>query len=253
MSLTVLTIPCRTDNYAFIIHNKSTNETALVDVPESKPILQELQKRGWGLDNILITHHHFDHVEGLDDLRREFNPKVYGNQEDSSRLPKLDEPVSDGQIFTICSQEFQALDVSGHTVGHLAFITDGSAFTADSLMALGCGRVFEGTFPMMWNSLNKLAKLPKDTIIYSGHEYTLANGQFAITIEPDNKDLIARIQRETERRKNGIPTVPSTLEEELKTNPFLRADHPEVKRKLNMEGDSAVDVFAEIRSRKDSF
>jgi len=253
MSFTVLTIPCRSDNYAFLIHNESTDETALVDAPESQPIINEINKRGWKLDTILITHHHIDHVEGIDVLIQEFNPTIYGNQDDNSRLPKLDVAIRDGQTFTICGQEFQAIDVSGHTIGHLAYITEGAAFTADSLMALGCGRVFEGTFPMMWTSLSKLAQLPEETIIYSGHEYTLANGRFAITIEPNNPDLIARIKREEEKCSKGIPTVPSSLKEELKTNPFLRANQPEVKRLLNMEDANNVEVFAEIRTRKDNF
>ncbi len=253
MPLDIVTIPCRSDNYAFLIHGQG--RTALVDAPEAAPIADALNSRGWGLDEIWLTHHHGDHVEGVEELQAEFGATVTGNAEDAARLPKLDRAVRDGDSFDFAGETVEVLDVSGHTVGHVAFHIPGAAaaFTADSLMALGCGRVFEGTFDQMWASLSKLAALPPETIIHSGHEYTQANARFALTIEPNNPDLISRSDAVAAARTQGMPTVPSRLSEELATNPFLRASRPEVKSGLGMENAPDAQVFAEIRRRKDAF
>ena len=251
MSFEIVTVPCRTDNYAFLVHGNG--KTALVDVPEAGPIARVLSDRGWSLDEIWITHHHNDHIDGLEELRG--GALVRGAAADAHRLPPLDVAHGDGDTFDFAGSEVKVMDVSGHTVGHIAFYMPDAkaAFTADSLMALGCGRVFEGTMPQMWASLSKLAALPPDTLICSGHEYTEANGRFALTIEPDNPDLLARVQRISEARASGEPTVPSLLSEELATNPFLRAGLSPVKSLLHMSGAGDEDVFAEIRRRKDSF
>ena len=251
MSFEIVTVPCRTDNYAFLVHGNG--KTALVDVPEAAPIARVLSDRGWSLDEIWITHHHNDHIDGLEELRG--SALVRGAAGDAHRLPPLDVAHGDGDTFDFAGSEVKVMDVSGHTVGHIAFYMPDAkaAFTADSLMALGCGRVFEGTMPQMWASLSKLAALPPDTLICSGHEYTEANGRFALTIEPDNPDLLARVQRISEARASGEPTVPSLLSEELATNPFLRAGLSPVKSLLHMSGAGDEDVFAEIRRRKDSF
>jgi len=251
--ISVVTVPCLSDNYAYLVHNDATGETALVDAPEARPILKELSARKWQLDTILLTHHHADHVMGVGELRRRFGSKVVGHHRDAHRLPRLDLAVSDGETIQVCGRRFSVLDVSGHTVGHIAFITEGAAFTADSLMALGCGKVFEGTFSMMWNSLQKLAKLPSDTLIFSGHEYTLSNARFALSVEPANKALLARVEEVKARRGAGLPTVPSELSVELATNPFLRARLPEVKALLGMSSASDSEVFGEVRTRKDRF
>ncbi len=255
MTLEIITIPCRSDNYAFLIHNAETGETALVDAPASAPILKELETRGWKLNWILLTHHHDDHVEGVRDLVREHHPQVIGCAADAYRLPPLDHQVLDGDTFNICGHEVEVWDVSGHTIGHVAFIIRDAqaAFTADSLMALGCGRVFEGTFEQMWDSLSKFAVLPDETLIYSGHEYTAANGRFALTVDAGNPTLEARIAEIDEIRGAGGFTVPSTLATERATNPFLRASAPEMKEKLGMENASDSEVFAAIRQRKDQF
>ncbi len=255
MTLEILTIPCLSDNYAFLAHDPETGTTALIDAPEAAPIEVILSAKGWNLDIVLLTHHHFDHVEGLPELRERYNPVVIGAKADAHRLPPLDIEVAEGDTVRIGSENGTVIDVSGHTVGHVAFYFAGSkaVFTADSLMALGCGRVFEGTFPMMWESLSKLAALPTDTTVYSGHEYTQSNGRFAATIEPDNPDLAARIADITEARDSNLATVPSLLSLELATNPFLRASQPSVKAALGMEDASDAEVFAEIRSRKDKF
>ncbi|MDD9725805.1 hydroxyacylglutathione hydrolase [Roseovarius sp. SK2] len=255
MTLQIETVPCLSDNYAFLAHDPETGDTAVVDVPEAAPILKALADKGWSATHVLITHHHADHVQGLDELLAKHDAKVVGHAADASRLPKLDIALNDGDTVTIGSDTGTVMDVSGHTIGHIAFHFPDSkvAFTADSLMALGCGRVFEGTMPQMWDSLSKLAALPPDTTICSGHEYTAANGRFAVTIDPDNPALISRVKAVEAARDQGKPTVPSTLSEELATNPFLRATDPAVQAHLGMTGADAADVFAEIRTRKDNF
>ena len=253
MPFEIVTVPCRSDNYAFLVHGNG--KTAVVDAPEAAPIIAALEARGWSADEIWITHHHDDHIDGVADLRERFGSVVRGAVADARRLPPLDHAHGDGETFDFAGSPVSVMDVSGHTVGHIAFyLADASAaFTADSLMALGCGRVFEGTMPQMWASLSKLAALPGDTLICSGHEYTAANARFALTIEPDNPALHDRVRRITEARAKGEPTVPSLLSDELATNPFLRAGLSEVKSALDMTGQSDAAVFAEIRQRKDSF
>lgn len=253
MTFDLVTIPCLSDNYAFLLHRDG--KTALIDAPEAGPIARELAARGWGLDEIWITHHHGDHVGGVDELRGATGARVRGAAADAHRLPPLDETHADGDSFRFAGAEVRVLDVSGHTVGHIAYHVPeaGAVFTGDSLMALGCGRVFEGTPEQMWNSLSRLAALPPDTLVCSGHEYTAANARFAATIEPDNPDLARRTREIGQARSRGEPTVPSSLALELATNPFLRAGLPSVKAALDMVGQSDAAVFAEIRMRKDSF
>lgn len=249
----LVVVPCRTDNYAFLVHNHETGQTALVDAPEVAPIQAALAARGWQLSDILITHHHDDHIAGVDALRG--SARVIGAAADAHRLPALDLAVAEGDMVTVCGQMTQILDVSGHTVGHIAFHMPDAAlvFTADSLMALGCGRLFEGTPAQMWDSMQKLRTLPDETLICSGHEYTAANARFAASLDPDNPDLMSRIEGITAARAAGQFTVPSILSVEKRTNPFLRADDPELKAVLGMADISDVDVFAEVRSRKDKF
>ncbi|HHI70379.1 MAG TPA: hydroxyacylglutathione hydrolase [Rhodobacteraceae bacterium] len=255
MPLQIATIPCRSDNYAFLLHDKDSGETALVDAPEAAPIIEVLENRSWNLTQIMITHHHYDHIDGVEELRRKYGAKVIGSKADAHRLPPLDTEISEGDTLTVGDNKGIVLDVSGHCDNHLAFHFPESAavFTADSLMALGCGRVFEGTPQQMWASLSKLAALPEMTIVYSGHEYTAANASFAYTIEPGNPALKDRILQIIEARAQNMPTVPSLLSDELATNPFLRAHSPEIRQRLGMESAADAEVFAEIRRRKDNF
>ena len=255
MPLEILTIPCLQDNYAFLAHDTASGTTALIDIPEAAPILAALDAKGWSLDLILVTHHHWDHVEGLKDVLAKHPAQVIGNAADKDRLPPLDVALNDGDSLSIGAESGVMFDVSGHTIGHVAFhFPDSKAvFTADSLMAMGCGRVFEGTKPQMWDSLSKFLKLPTDTIIYSGHEYTAANAQFALSVDPDNAALHRRVAQITAARKAGKATVPSLLSDEFSTNPFLRAIDPAFATALGMQGADPVDVFTEVRNRKDTF
>ena len=255
MPLELVTLPCLADNYAYLLHNAETGQTALIDAPDAAPIRAALAERGWGLDLILLTHHHWDHIDGVEPLREAFGAKVVGAAADAHRLPKLDLAVQEGDVIDVLGAKAHVIDVSGHTIGHIAFHLPeiGAVFTADSLMALGCGRLFEGTPDQMWPSLCKLRALPADTLVCSGHEYTAGNARFALTIEPDNAALQARAAEIAAKRARGEATVPSLLSEEIATNPFLRSDLPEVKAAIGMAGASDVAVFAEIRGRKDRF
>jgi hydroxyacylglutathione hydrolase len=255
MTLELVTIPCLTDNYAYLIHDAGTGQTGCVDVPDAAPILAALNARGWELSDILITHHHDDHIQGVETLRAATGAMVLGAAADAHRLPPLDLALTEASTFSIGPEFARILDVPGHTVGHIAFHFPQSrlAFTADSLMAGGCGRLFEGSPAQMWRSLGKLAALPPETLICSGHEYTASNLRFAATLEPGNPDLISRIDRVTTARREGRPTVPVPLSEELATNPFLRAYLPQMKAAVGLPDADDATVFAEIRARKDKF
>jgi hydroxyacylglutathione hydrolase len=250
-----MTIPCLSDNYAYLVHDPISGETAVVDAPEPGPILQALESKGWALTQILLTHHHYDHIDGVPALLEKHAAKVIGAAADAHRLPPLDRAVAEGDTLSIGTEAGQVIDVSGHTVGHIAFHFPDSqvVFTADSLMALGCGRLFEGTAPQMWNSLSKLAALPGNTKVCSGHEYTQSNAKFALTIDPDNPALISRVNAVNDARSADQPTVPSMLSDELATNPFLRASDPAIRAHLGLTSASDAEVFAEIRARKDRF
>jgi hydroxyacylglutathione hydrolase len=255
MALELITIPCLTDNYAYLVHNAATGETALIDVPEAAPILAALAARGWPLHHILITHHHDDHIQGTAEIVAATGAQVTGAAADAHRLPPLNHQVRDGDTITVCGHACHILDVSGHSIGHIAFHipTADLVFTADSLMALGCGRLFEGTPAQAYASLMKLAALPGDPWVCSGHEYTAGNARFAATLEQDNPALISRISDVTARREKGQPTVPSRLSDERATNPYLRAHLPALKAAVGLPNADATTVFAEIRARKDRF
>ncbi len=255
MPLEIVTIPCLSDNYAYLAHDPVSGQTAVVDVPEAAPIIAELSRRGWSLDLVLLTHHHWDHVDGLPALLAEFPARVAGAAADAHRLPPLDVALAEGDSVQLGREQGRVIDVSGHTIGHIAFyFADSSvAFTADSLMAMGCGRLFEGDPEMMYNSMVKLAALPANTLICSGHEYTQSNVKFALSVEPGNSDLILRANNVETARAARQPTVPSLLSDELATNPFLRVDSPEIRANLGMTDAPPEQVFAAIRKRKDNF
>ncbi len=251
MTYEILTVPCLTDNFAFIL--KGPGGTAVIDAPEAGPIIARLEAEGLTPDVLLLTHHHDDHIAGAEELRAK-GAKVWGAKADAHRLPKLDVELEPGKV-DLFGDPLTVIEVSGHTVGHVAFYHEaaGALFSGDSLMAMGCGRLFEGTPDQMWQSLRKLRDLPDDTTVCSGHEYTQNNARFALTVEPTNPFLNDRVQQIAQMRTEGKWTVPSMLGEEKKTNPFLRADLPEVKSAMGMDGADDTEVFAAIRKAKDDF
>jgi hydroxyacylglutathione hydrolase len=255
MAIELVTIPCRADNYAYLVHDAASGRTAVVDVPDATPVLAAVSARGWALSEIWITHHHDDHISGVAELRAATGAKVLGAAADSHRLPPLDLALGQNDSFSFASHAVNVIGVSGHTVGHIAYhIPDSDlAFTGDSLMAGGCGRMFEGNAPDYWQSLSRLAALPPQTIICSGHEYTASNLRFALSIEPDHAPLVLRQAKVTALRAEGKATVPVRLSEELETNPFLRAGTTAMKLALGMPKADDQTAFAALRARKDHF
>ncbi|SNY90793.1 hydroxyacylglutathione hydrolase [Cohaesibacter sp. ES.047] len=248
-------IPCLSDNYAVLAHDPEEKVTILVDAPQDAPILEALEETGCPLTHILITHHHHDHVGGLAAIKAKTGAQVWGPEMSREKIGLIDHGVDDGNKFKVGAVDVFCLGTPGHTLDHISYwIPDAQlAFTGDTLFALGCGRVFEGTLKDMWFSVDKLAKLPPETTIFCGHEYTQTNAEFCLTIEPDNELLQARAADIRDKRAKGEPTIPSSMLDELTTNSFVRANHPDVKEALGMEKASDAEVFAEIRRRKDRF
>jgi hydroxyacylglutathione hydrolase len=255
MTVEIEQFMCRSDNFGVLVHDPASGETALIDAPEERPILEAIERTGWRPTVILTTHHHPDHVEANLALKQRFGLKIIGPKAEASKIPGLDETVAEGDALTIAGQEVRVIETPGHTAGHVSYYMPGAnlAFTADTLFALGCGRLFEGTPGMMLSSMRKLAALPRETVVYCGHEYTLSNARFAVTVDPDNATLAARARRIEELRAADKPTLPTTIGEELATNPFMRWSDPAIRRHLGMEQASDEAVFAEIRKRKDNF
>ena len=252
--LEIQTIPVLSDNYSYLLHETGSGKTAVVDPPETGPIEAALAARGFGIDWIVITHHHMDHIAAVPDLKAKYGSQVVGPAADEHRIPGLDLTVAEGDRFELGEAEAEVIDTPGHTTGHISywFEDDKALFCADTLFALGCGRVFEGTMAQMWESLAKLRALPDDAIVHCGHEYTLSNAHFAVTVDPDNEELMERVAGIEELRRDGKPTVPSNLGVEKRTNPFLRPDDVGIRALLGMAGASDAEVFGEIRSRKDN-
>lgn len=255
MKLVIEQLPVLADNYIYLLHDPSTGSTAAVDPAVPEPVFEALERRGWTLTHILNTHHHYDHTGGNLVLQKATGCVVVGARTDAARIPGISLEVGERDSFLLGVAAATVFDVPGHTSGHIAywFADSHALFCGDSLFSLGCGRLFEGTPEQMWGSLSKLRGLPGDTLIYCAHEYTQSNARFARTIEPDNAALQARIEEVEMLRARGLPTVPSRLDEELHTNPFLRADMETVKRSVGLDGAAPARVFAEIRHRKDVF
>jgi hydroxyacylglutathione hydrolase len=248
-------IPCLADNYAYLVCDTVGGVCAVVDPSEPEPVRQALSARGWRLTHILNTHHHYDHTGGNLALKEEFGAEVVGPGKDRERIPGIDVGVDEDAPFYLGSHRARILEIPAHTRAHIAFAfeDEGAVFTGDTLFAMGCGRLFEGTPAMMWHSLSKLARLDQDCRVYCGHEYTLNNGRFALTLEPGNADLQTRMTEVEALRAKNEPTIPSTIGLESRTNPFLRPQSAEIRRTLDMANADNVEVFAEMRRRKDVF
>ena len=256
MQSEIVVIPCLTDNFAFLLHDDATGATAVIDVPEAEPVRLELARRGWQLTDILLTHHHADHIQGTEALKAALpdgtGVRVVGAGADAHRLPALDLAVAPGDTVMVGTIALNVIDVPGHTVGHIAYHAPGAdaVFTGDSLMAMGCGRLFEGTPTQMWDTLQRLAALPGRTRVYSGHDYMAGNAAFARFVDPDNQVMVARAAA----HGAGAPGhLFVTLDEEKATNPFLRADLAALRTNMALPDAPAGDVFAALRAAKDSF
>lgn len=241
---------CLNDNFGVLVHNPATGETVSIDAPDDAAIRAALAQKGWKLTHILVTHHHGDHVQGVAPLKAESGCTVIGP--DNPAIAGVDRTVKDGDVFELLGDEVAVIATPGHTLDMLNFHfrKAGAVFTGDTLFAMGCGRVFEGTPAMMWESLKKLMALPPHTAVYCGHEYTLSNGRFSLTVDGGNEALKARVAEVEKLREAGKPTLPTTIALELATNPFLRAADPAIRANLGMENASDAEVFTEIRERK---
>ena len=252
MAAEIRTFACLSDNFGYLIHDNETKATASIDAPEAAPIIAVLEREGWTLTDILITHHHHDHVGGVAELKEEYNCRVVAPNDKTTKIADVDLRVGHGDIIKVGNLTARVLETPGHTLDHISYVFDSekALFAADTLFSIGCGRVFEGNYPMMWESLLKLRALPDDFKLYCGHEYTASNVKFAMTVEPDNPALKARAEEVTRLRAANRPTIPVSLGEEKQANVFLRADEPAVAQKLHMKGADAVEVFRELRERK---
>ena len=256
MTTHVFQFPCLNDNYGALIHDSGSGRTASVDAPDGDAVIAAAKGQGWRLTDVIVTHHHADHTQGIAALRAAFPElRVVGPAKEAARIGGLDLAVNEGDFVEIGALRARVIETPGHTAGQVAYVFDEDeiAFTGDTLFSLGCGRVFETPMAVMWNSLMKLADLPGETQIYCGHEYTESNARFALTIEPGNADLVARAEAVKALRAKGQPTLPTTIALELATNPFLRAEIPAVQKAVGLEGADPAQVFAEIRRRKDNF
>jgi len=242
-------------NYVYLLRDEATSACAAVDPSVAEPVLAALDRLGWTLTHILNTHHHHDHTGGNLELKRATGCTIVGNAQDAARIPGIEVRVADGDVIALGTAQARVLDVSGHTIGHIAYWFEdaGALFCGDTLFSLGCGRLFEGTPSQMWASLSRLRELPPEVRVYCGHEYTESNARFALQIDPDNPSLRRRAEEVKRLRAKGLPTVPSLLGEERAANPFLRADDVRLQQAAGLAGNDPVAAFAEIRRRKDAF
>tara|TARA_R110001592_G_scaffold199699_1_gene448330 strand:- start:408 stop:1178 length:771 start_codon:yes stop_codon:yes gene_type:complete len=253
--LDVHQIPVLNDNYVYLAYCPETGATAVVDPAVAGPVMDAAKAKGWTISHILNTHHHGDHTGGNLEIKAATGCTIVGPRADRDRIPGIDIEVGDGDTYKLGNAEAVVYDVPGHTRGHIAYWFGGSdaLFCGDTLFAMGCGRLFEGTPAQMVKSLDKFKTLPPETRVFCAHEYTQSNGRFALSVEPDNATLVQRMQDVDAARAKNIPTVPSTIGIELKTNPFLRADSPDLQKTIGLAGRDYVEVFAETRRLKDNF
>lgn len=246
---------CLKDNYGVLINDGGSGATAAIDAPDAAAVKRALGEKGWRLTDILVTHHHGDHTAGIAELKETFGCRVTGPKGEAARIPALDRTVGEGDGLAFGSFEVRVLETPGHTMGHVSYWLPAArvVFVGDTLFAMGCGRVLEGNHEMMWVSLQKLARLPDDTRVYCGHEYTLANAEFALSIEPENERLIARAREVAALRAAGKPTLPTTVGLERETNVFLRPHVSAIRNRLGMRADADWRVFGAMRERKNKW
>jgi hydroxyacylglutathione hydrolase len=244
--------PCLGDNYGVLIRDADRDVTAAIDAPDAGAVAAALKDKGWRLTHILTTHHHGDHTAGNLPLKAETGCIIIGPRAEAAKIPGIDKSVGQGDTFSFGAHEVRVFDTPGHTAGHISYWLPGDsvAFVGDTLFAIGCGRVIEGNAQMMWQSLQKLMALPKETVVYCGHEYTQANAKFALTIEPENTALQKRAKEVDQLRAAGKPTLPTNIGIELETNPFLRPHVAAIQQRLGMAGKPEWQIFGEIRERK---
>jgi hydroxyacylglutathione hydrolase len=252
MAAEIRLFTCLSDNFGYLIHDPATGATASIDAPEAVPIEKALQREGWKLTDILVTHHHHDHVGGINELKQKYNCRVVAPHDKKAAIADVDLRVANADVVKVGGLLARVLETPGHTLDHISYVFDSekTVFAADTLFSIGCGRVFEGTYPMMWDSLLKLRALPDDFKLYCGHEYTASNVKFALTVDPDNAALKARAEEVARLRAANQPTVPTLMGEEKKANVFLRADESSIAANLHMKGASAAEIFGELRERK---
>ena len=253
MAVDVEMFMCRSDNFGVLVRDAATGQTALVDAPEEHTIVEAVERTGWTPTLLFTTHHHQDHVEANLALKERYGLRIIGPKAEAAKIPGIDKIVEEGDTVQFGDQTVEVISTPGHTAGHVSYYLPRSsvAFTADTLFALGCGRLFEGTPATMFASLRKLAALPLDTLVYCGHEYTLSNARFALTVDPTNSALKERARKIEALRADDRPTLPTTIGEEMATNPFMRTHDPAIRKNLGMESASDEAVFAELRKRKD--
>ena len=253
MPIEVHQFPCLSDNYGFLLHDPVSCETACIDTPDADAYLKAAAGRSWQITQIWNTHWHPDHAGGNEAIKAATGCKVVAPEVDAGKIAAIDQTVKHGDVVCLGNHEACVIDVGGHTLGHIAYYLpdDALAFVGDALFPLGCGRMFEGTPPQFWSSLLRLKSLPRETVLYSAHEYTQSNARFALHADPENPALAAYVSEVEERRAKGQPTVPTRLDKELAANPFLRADDPQMQ--VRWGGGDAIATFAALRGAKDGF
>ena len=254
-NLEIHQFPCLSDNYGVLLRDADAGIVASIDAPDAAAVEAALKDKGWTLTHILVTHHHWDHTQGNEALKAATGCTIIGPQGEADKVPGIDTKVGEGDTFKFGGFDVEVSETPGHTAGHIVYHVPAAkaAFVGDTLFAMGCGQVIEGTMEQMWGGVEKVAKLPPETVLYCGHEYTVANAEFAISVEPGNEALQKRLTEVKALRAEAKPTLPTTVAKELATNPFIRVDSPEIRANLGLQNASDADVFAEVRTRKNNF
>ena len=248
-------VKCLTDNYSYIIFDERTLSAAVIDPSEADPIINQIEQNNLVLKYIFNTHHHYDHVGGNQKLKEKYSCKVVGFEKDKHRIPDIDIDLKDNEKWKNELFECEIKHIPGHTSGHICIYIKklNALFTGDTLFSLGCGRIFEGTYEEMYQSLNKLKNFPNDTKIYCGHEYTKKNSDFCLSIDKNNSNLVGKIEEINKNIKNGMPTIPSILSDELSCNIFLRSNNLDIQKQLGINSGDPIETFAKLRDLKDNF